>query len=117
MSDALHTRTARIEDVRLGESDEDRVLFIELSFTDEETPRDRVYLMSEREHGNERLHEFLTGIGYTGEKRMDRLFVDLVGQRLRARIDEDGSLLGVGHAVKNQFTVWEEPLRSIPSPT
>lgn len=92
------------------------MLFIEIAFTDEERPAERVYLMSETEHGNERLHGFLTGIGYTGEKRMDRLFVGLVGHRLRARTDESGNLQGVGHAVKNEFTMWEEPLRPIPQP-
>ena len=87
--------------------DEDRVLLLTLVFTDN-SERPVTYEFRQSSHGNEILVKLLKAAGYEPEKRFDRLFADLIGSRLRVRLDEEDVLLGVGHRMKNDFYMWDE---------
>lgn len=103
----MKTVPAEITHADVDDRDDDRVLLLTLTFTDASNASVR-YLFRESVHGNDVLFKLLQGIGYEGEKRFDRLFSDLIGRRLRARIDDEGVLHGVGHRLKNKFFMWED---------
>jgi ribosomal protein S18 acetylase RimI-like enzyme len=103
----LHTRAAEISHADVKIRDGDRMLLLTLAFMDN-SEKAVTYRFKESTHGNEILVKLLKGAGYTEEKRLDRLFADLIGARVRARIDDEGALCGVGHRMKNTFYMWDD---------
>lgn len=106
-NNVLHTRPAEIAHADVSEHDGDRTLLLTLIFTDN-SEKSVTYKFQQSVHGNEILVKLLKGAGYDEEKRLDRLFADLIGARIRARLGEEGELCGVGHRLKNNFYMWDD---------
>lgn len=103
----LHTRPAEIANADIHEQDGDRTLLLTLVFTDN-SDKSVTYKFRQSVHGNQVLVKLLKGAGYDEEKPLERLFADLIGARIRARLGEGGELCGVGRRLKNNFYMWDD---------